>query len=191
MGQFPQQPLHYMGPDPARAGTPRRFGRSVFGWVLFIGLAIMLFLLLSKQEGTYKKIPLSEFATRFEDKQVEWMSLEDDQIRGKFVSQQMMPDGTAVSVFSTDLPAGMGGNWGFVQWLLQEGRGTTRIQVRSGSNLVTNILVPLIPWLLIFAFIWFFVFRQLRKAGQTTRNQVIITGPGRWVPDGPGEARQT
>src|SRR3954470_18182822 len=49
----------------ARPGGPGngglRFGRGLFGWVLFIGLAIMLFMLLSKQGGTYKTIPLSEF----------------------------------------------------------------------------------------------------------------------------------
>jgi len=27
-----------------------------------------------------------------------------------------------------------------------------------------NILLPLVPWLLILAFIWFFVFRQLRNS---------------------------
>ena len=38
-----------------------KFGRGLFGWVLFIGLAIMLFMLLSKQGSHVKPIPLSEF----------------------------------------------------------------------------------------------------------------------------------
>ena len=34
----------------------------------------------------------------------------------------------------------------------------------NNQNLLSTILIPLIPWLLIFAFIWFFVFRQLRNS---------------------------
>ena len=33
---------------------------------------------------------------------------------------------------------------------------------KNQSNLLMNILLPLVPWLLIFGFVWFFVFRQLR-----------------------------
>src|SRR5690349_17450678 len=48
----------------ARPGGPGngglRFGRGLFGWVLFIGLAIMLFMLLSKQGGPSRTTPLSE-----------------------------------------------------------------------------------------------------------------------------------
>src|SRR5688500_752925 len=34
------------------------------------------------------------------------------------------------------------------------------------ESLFARVLVPLVPWLLIFGFIWFFVFRQLRKQYQ-------------------------
>src|SRR5207244_8552221 len=34
---------------------------GLFGWVLFIGVAVMLFMLLSKQGVTFKTIPFSEF----------------------------------------------------------------------------------------------------------------------------------
>ena len=60
---------------------------------------------------------------------------------------------------------------------------------RMGSNnLLLNILVPLIPWLLIFFFIWFFVFRVLRRA-QTTPAEpmrvIVVNPPGGQAPASP------
>jgi cell division protease FtsH len=43
-------------------------------------------------------------------------------------------------------------------------RGATKVEAKNQSNLLMNILLPLVPWLLIFGFIWFFVFRQLRNS---------------------------
>ncbi len=43
-------------------------------------------------------------------------------------------------------------------------RGDTKVDAENSSNLVTTILLPLVPWLLIFGFIWFFLFRQLRNS---------------------------
>jgi ATP-dependent Zn protease len=187
MGQFPTQPLNYMGSPPAQPPPARRRG-SLFGWVLFIGLAIMLFMLLSKNEKASRSIPLSEFAERLEDKQIVWISLDEGEIRGQFARPQTMADGTAVRDFRTQLPSGMGADWEFVKWLLDKSGNTARVEVHSANNYVINILLPLIPWLLIFGFIWFFVFRNLRKTARQA--QCVITGPGRWVPDEPGKAGQ-
>ncbi|HWB52929.1 MAG TPA: ATP-dependent zinc metalloprotease FtsH, partial [Tepidisphaeraceae bacterium] len=38
------------------------------------------------------------------------------------------------------------------------------IKVEDSQNQIVNILLPFVPWILIFAFIWFFVFRQLRNS---------------------------
>src|SRR5687767_16030740 len=60
--QRPDRPQRKGGGRPGGPGNGGlRFGRGLFGWVLFIGLAIMLFMLLNKQGGTFKTIPLSEF----------------------------------------------------------------------------------------------------------------------------------
>ena len=44
---------------PANGGL--KFGRGLFGWILFICLAIMLFMLLSQNRGGAKNLPWSEF----------------------------------------------------------------------------------------------------------------------------------
>ena len=188
MGQFPPQPLNYLGsppvaPQPSQPGSARK----LFAWVLFIGLAIMLFMLMSGKGNTaYRSIPLNEFADQLKRQQVAWVAVEGDEITGALRTPLNLPDGTRVTQFRTALPPGAAGDWKFTQWLLETGQGSTRIDVLGANNYVINILLPLIPWLLIFGFIWFFVFRNLRKTTQAT--QFVITGPGRWVPDAPGKA---
>jgi preprotein translocase subunit YajC len=51
--------------------------------------------------------------------------------------------------------------------------------VETSANLLVNVLLPLVPWFLIFAFIWFFVFRQLRRAqpGEPKPAPVYIVTP--------------
>ena len=41
-----------------------RVGRGVFGWVLFVGLAIMLFMLFSQNRRTYHEIDFTVFTTQ-------------------------------------------------------------------------------------------------------------------------------
>src|SRR5690349_23840617 len=105
MSQVPPQPLNYLGVPPQSAAPgPAAFGRKLFGWVLFIGLAIMLFMLLSKQGGSFKIISLDQFVERLEAKQVVWLSLEGDEVTGQLLTPLNLPDGTRVTYFRTNLP---------------------------------------------------------------------------------------
>ena len=192
MGQHPPQPLNYMGsPVPSPPPPALGRGRKLFAWVLFIGLSVMLFLMLSKQGGTFRTISLSEFMNRLDAKQVEWISLEGDEITGRFKQPQTMPDGKVVMLFRANLPSGMSCDWNFVRWLLDKTGDTTTVDVRSTNNYVPNILLPLVPWVLIFGFIWLFVIRPLRPTRRTGPAQILISGPGRWVPDEPTRAEQS
>jgi hypothetical protein len=94
------------------------FGRGLFGWVLFIGLAIMLFMLLNSR-------PLA--------------------------------------------------------------RGTPGPVPRPVANsYVRNLLLPVVPWVVIFGFAWFFVYRQIRRSGMyadpKTRPQSSLYEPGTPAP---------
>jgi ATP-dependent Zn protease len=181
MGQIPQQPLNYMGPKAASPTGIVPYGRGVFGWVLFIIVAVMLFMLLNKQDAKHAAMPLSEFVERLEEKRIASVVLDTDEIIGKTTDGQP---------FRTALPPGMGSNWDFVHWVLEKGTGTTTVEVRHTNNVLVNTLLPVVPWLVIFGFIWFFVFRQIRKAAQSAPTPAGFTGPGRWEPDEPGKAGQ-
>ena len=69
-----------------------------------------------------------------------------------------------VQNFDTAAPrAGMASNGTFMQWLVDTGPHS-EVKVENSPNIIVNLLIPFVPWLLIFGFIWFFVFRQLRNS---------------------------
>jgi ATP-dependent Zn protease len=145
---------------------PRRFlGGGLLGWVLFVGLAIMLFVVVQSRRQPFTEISLSDFRNWLQAGAFAEVVIETDDLHGSFVSP-MMIKGVSVVRYRVTLPQGMGANWSFVQWVLDNGGGTT-VRADTSQNVVMNLLVPLIPWILIFAFIWFFVFRQLRRSGTT------------------------
>ncbi|MEO6434361.1 MAG: AAA family ATPase, partial [Tepidisphaeraceae bacterium] len=124
----------------------------------------MLFMLLQKGTTQYAQIALSEFWCRLEQDQVKELTIEGDKILGEF--RQPYPAGESganVQKFQTALPAGASNAWEMTRDVLVK-RGNAKVTVENSPNLLLNILVPLIPWLLIFGFIWFFVFRQLRNS---------------------------
>jgi cell division protease FtsH len=148
---------------PAGSNGGMRFGKGLFGWVLFIALAVMLFMLLQKGTTQYAQIPLSEFTSRLESDKVAKLTIDSDKILGEFRGNGEVIGDKTVGKFQTALPAGASATWEATQWILEH-RGNAEVNVENSPNLLLNILVPLIPWLLIFGFIWFFVFRQLRNS---------------------------
>jgi ATP-dependent Zn protease len=67
-----------------------------------------------------------------------------------------------------------------MQWLMDH-RQDAEVRVENNANPLVNLLLPLVPWLLIFLFIWYFVFRQLRNANrqqaQPKATPVYIVNP--------------
>src|SRR5437868_7779699 len=86
----PERPQRKNGrPTPANGGL--RFGRGLFGWMLFIGLAVMLFLLLQKTKTSFTPIAVSEFEGRLVDDKVRSATIEGDEITGDFSPEQNIP----------------------------------------------------------------------------------------------------
>jgi cell division protease FtsH len=141
-----------------------RFGRGVFGWVLFIGLAVMLFMLVNKTNRAATAIPLDQFKTQLENGNVKELTIEGDEITGAFNQKVAWTNQTEIENFKTSLPTGTSMNWDFTKWVLDTAKGKSAVKVANTQSVLLNIIVPLIPWLLIFGFIWFFVFRQLRNS---------------------------
>jgi cell division protease FtsH len=158
-----RKPDRKNGRNPLNAaGNGMRFGRGFFGWFLFIALAVMLFMLLQKGSTSYYQIPLSEFVSRLEVDGVKTLTIDGDKIMGEFRKTEAIDD-QQVGKFQTPLPAGSSQTWELTKWVL-ENRHNAKVIVENSPNWVLQVIVPLIPWLLIFGFIWFFVFRQLRNS---------------------------
>ena len=184
MSQFPPQPPPPYTPPASATLPPKRSRGSLFGWVLFICLAITIFLLLQHRgvdttRGSF--IPLSEFTERLDASRVARVVVERDEVYGELFAAPVLPNVDASTFrsatrgtrlegtrFRVALPNGMGESWGFMEWLLAHRHDATIFAQNDSGNYVLNILLPIVPWLLIFGFIWFFVFRQMRRSGAVT-----------------------
>jgi ATP-dependent Zn protease len=146
-----------VGPLNYATAMPRK-GRKIFSWVLFILLAILLITLLQYKNSPSSPVSFSRFSTELTRSNVASVTVSGDDLVGRF-SQPVNVNGTTVKLFRCALPTSMSSNWQFLQWLNSFG---AEVQIENNPNLLLNILIPLIPWILIFLFIWFFVFRTLR-----------------------------
>ena len=161
-----QRPDRQQQRKPVRPPTGpggMKFGRGVFGWVLFIGLAIMLFVLLKNQQGSTQEVSWSDLVAQRDAGNIKTVTIESDQLVGEYNTPQ---PGTNIIKFRTPLQQNMV-DFNFVQWL-STGKDNTRsaaeVKISNSQNLLLQLILPFIPWLLIFGFIWFFVFRQLRNS---------------------------
>ncbi|HWP40660.1 MAG TPA: ATP-dependent zinc metalloprotease FtsH [Tepidisphaeraceae bacterium] len=164
--QRPEKPARKNSRGPGANGG-LRFGRGVFGWILFIGLAVMLFMLVSKQSRAYHPIDYSQFWTELDNGKIKELTIENDEIHGQFNTEVALPSGQKIELFRTTLPTGLSMDYEFLKDLVERGRKSNSnpaIKVENSQNFLLQFILPLIPWLLIFGFIWFFVFRQLRNS---------------------------
>jgi cell division protease FtsH len=168
MSEMPEHPspppfVNYASPG---AGPPRKSAfRSLFGWVLFIGLAVMLFIVLQSNKTASLEVPLSSFLDHLSAGNLKEVVIDGDTLRGSLSPPRQIGNAAGVSRIRAELPPTTSQSWAFIQWLNEHSQGAT-IRVENNQNPLVNILLPLVPWALIFGFLWFFVFRQLRAQGQ-------------------------
>ncbi len=166
--QKPDRPNRKPGrPGPGNGNLKYRSG--LVGWLLFIGLAVLLVMLVKSGNRTQVKIATGDFWKAFQDDKVLFVKIEGDEVTGKLKEKgkpMMTVEGRPEEVldFRAEFPTGFMAQGGF-QKLLEANKGSTRLEVDNRDSFWVNILLPFIPWLLIFGFIWFFVFRQIRSAG--------------------------
>ena len=121
-------------------------------------------LTLLQMKGKAPLIHLGEFTTLLKDNKVQTVTIDGDELEGTLVAKEHVagvPE--PVLDFRCMIGPNATSNWDFTKWLL-DNRGDADVTVDNNQNLLINMLLPLIPWVLIFGFIWFFVFRQLRNS---------------------------
>jgi cell division protease FtsH len=134
--------------------------RGVLGWIIFIGFALMLVMLLTNQFPKNKSITLNDFLNYVHNNQIESVQIKEDQIVGRLKSDALQGQGPDASRrFEVRIHPEL------IAEIVAELRKTdATFDIKPASNLFVQLVVSLLPWLLIFAFIWFFVFRQIRSA---------------------------
>ncbi len=156
-GQKPEKPVSKRpGGDPNM-----KMSRGVMSWLLFVGLAIVLVVLLNQSMPSPEEITISEFYKHVENGNVESVVLRKLSIQGELAESQGAPEESSQQ-FRVHVPDTLV-NAEFIGWLRTH-LPDADIKAEEDSVL-TAVLIGMLPWLLIFAFIWFVVFRQLRSAG--------------------------
>jgi cell division protease FtsH len=153
-------------PGPNNGGGGMRFGRGLFGWVLFIGLAVMLFIVLQSKNKSQQDISMSELETQAAAGNVAEFIVDGETVRGKFNKPIQVGTTPNVSNYRCEVPTPQVSSPWYMEWVqrLAKESGNATLRAENNQNLMVNLLLPVIPWLLIFAFIWFFIFRQIRNS---------------------------
>ena len=153
----PEQP----GDQKPSPGPNFKMSRGLVSWLVFIGLALILLVMLSQSGMTSERISMDKFWTYVRNGDIKEIILQEDFIRGT-LRETHGSDPSATPKFEVQYPPTAMGDE-FVKQLLELSPDTTVKQERRSPWL--QIMIALLPWLLILAFIWFVFLRQLRGAG--------------------------
>ncbi len=139
---------------------PMRLNRGMFGWFLLIALAIMLFVFLSSQNQATERSAY-QLISYAKNGQVEKVVFKGSRVEAKLKDSEDVADRPAngmIYVIASSEP--MQQRITDELWKIDP----KLVKVEEESMLVP-ILISLLPWLLIFGLIWFFVFRAMRGGG--------------------------
>src|SRR5687767_13891733 len=93
--QRPERPTQGRKNGPGRpnpAGNGMKFGRGLLGWVLFIALAVMLFVLLNQGNRGQPQIAYSEFERLLAADRVATLQVEGLKAVGEFSNPETIGD---------------------------------------------------------------------------------------------------
>ncbi len=140
--------------------SPMRMSRGAVGWIVFIAFALMLVMLLTNRFPKNTPITLNDFLSYVANGQIESVQIKEDMIIGQLKPQAAEGQGLGATLrFEVRIHPEL------MSDIVAELRKTdATFDIKPAGNLLVQVLVALLPWVLIFAFIWFFVFRQIRSA---------------------------
>jgi ATP-dependent Zn protease len=151
-----------------------QLSRGLLGWLIFVGVAAVLFAFLRQAHSNDTPITLSDFYAELKAGNVAKVGIDDDSINGSFRTA-VNTGGRPVLSFRANLPPGASG---VITRMVLEASPPVVVQSAPTNAVLTNVILPFIPWLLILLFIWFFVFRNLRRnAAQGVPTPVVIVNP--------------
>jgi len=150
-----------------------RFGRGVFGWVLFIGVAILLFLYINNQGQHYSELnDINAFNAILDQNPspIKSLKIVDGDVYGELDDAKPFKtsDGRTIKSFRVTFPMGLTSQPQFVDKLIYTKEGQRRtfpVSNENSNNLLLNILIPFVPWVIVFVIIWFIFIRQLKNSG--------------------------
>jgi len=132
-------------------------------WLVLLGLVMVLVALIQSSLGSPRQVSINEFQRFVKNKEVKTLRLKPD---GIVEGIRVIPDegspGGKTEAFQVSYPSDAIDD-SFVQRMVEQ---LPEADVRAERpNQFMVVLAATLPWLLIFGFVWFFIFRQIRNAG--------------------------
>ncbi len=140
------------------SGPPGQF-RGVTLWAVFILVSLVLVTVIADRMGSRARLSMDEFKRELENNNVEELTIQTDRMIGRL--REVQGKGQSRE-FEVEWPPGAMDS-AFTEYLLQHCRG--RVRTDNNSGVLLQILGQLVPWVLVLAIVWFFLFRQLRGFG--------------------------
>jgi len=138
-----------------------KMSRNLVSWLVLMGLAMALLVLLRASVAQPKEVSISEFWKLVKNQQITKLVIkEDGTLEGTRKWAQGDPAGGAEVRFSVSYPREAIDN-DFIKDL-ERTLPDADVKHEKTSQYI-GWLIGLLPWLLIFGFIWFFIFRQIRN----------------------------
>ncbi|MBU0639789.1 MAG: ATP-dependent zinc metalloprotease FtsH [Planctomycetes bacterium] len=152
-------------PDGGDGGPPRspvRLTRGAFSWIVIFGLALMLLMVLQQRGGGANKISITNFWTHVGNGDIKSLTVKEELVTGEL--KIALPD-SQNKAFECPYP-GLAENFEeFRKEINRVAREPIEVVYQPSNNLLMNVLLSLIPWVLLIGIIWFVLFRQLRQSG--------------------------
>jgi len=142
--------------------------RGAFSWVLIIGLVLMLVIMVQQNMQSRHPISYSEFKTYVANGNIESVVAHESSITGTFKSPPKDATDPNNREYELEFPVAGEATKFFadIETLANRaGVAPPEMKYEAKNNLFVNILIAMLPWLLIFGLIWFFLFRQIRQSG--------------------------
>jgi cell division protease FtsH len=159
----PNQPNNPNDNKPPQGGPPPlRFNRNLFGWLMIVALGVVVVVLISQAQNSAKPVTWGELVNHVKSGHVDpdkGIIIKEDRIVANLSADvpNVPPSGRVM----VKLPPGAAGA-PMVDRLLDQAPNDIRVERSSGLLIV---ILQLLPWLLIFGVIWFFLFRAVRSGG--------------------------
>ena len=157
-GQGPDKQQNRTRPSGPNLKMP---SRGIVSWMVFLAVALMLVVFLTNSIRHPEQITITQFWKLVENGDVERVVLREDSITGKRIKKNSDTNKTNLEFELMYQPQAMDSE--FMRELRKALPEAAIVHEKRSQLLIT--LLQLTPWLLMIAFIWFFVFRQIRNAG--------------------------
>lgn len=151
---------------PPQKGMPpprMKMSRGVMSWIGFLMIAMMIALVVSQGYTSPKEITIDAFWRDAENGKFDKILVKDDEITGTYsATAQGLPQGVANRRFK--VAYNTLGRVPEVEAKIRRTAPGAEVTYQPSSAPLMNMLIGIVPWILVFGFVYFMIFRHLRAS---------------------------